>query len=834
MPWLPATLTLLAAAAALPCLAAARRRRRAFVEVNPRWRDLLRRNGLAAPADFLARPGPVVGGHPGRDVLRLTLADGDEVFITYLKRESRISLAARLANARAGIGYASRPLREARTLQALARAGVGCPEWLAAGEDGRGRAFLLVRAAEGAADLRAVLGGVPDAGARRRLAAALGAALARLHAAGFAHGDLYAKHVLVGPGGDVTFLDWQRTRRGPPSLRRRAHDLAALHATLADDLAWPRDRLRCLRAYLTAFAGPGRRAARAALLREILMAARRLLRRRHVREKRQPPLAAGAQEWRCTDGEAFCEAPALREFWAADAAARLGLDQPARGGTRRWLPPPVGGPPALLERGRHWSAPWPWRRDAAAPEQRRAELLRRLERHGLPAPRVLAMGRRRTAPWRVEAFVLTRLPADAVRLTAWVARQLRPPETSARARRRRAVLYTAGALLHRLHDAGCRLDGRDPAAALAVRVPPDGPPTPALASADCLRVGTPRPALARADAAAVVRELTRAGCGPTDLRCFLAGYGQLRPAASAPPATPYSRLPAPPFWARLLRGWRRLRQRPGWAEFAGRDWPDRIMGVAVTDRFHVKQGRSTGRWVLHAGAGRLAVYLKRHYELPRGPGLLAALWPGRDRSPAFQEWDNLEWARRAGVPVPETVAAAEFLGPWGRLQSCLAVEELPDMLPLDEAVPLASRLLDAAAFRRWKCGLAAELARVARLLHDRRRFHKDFYLCHLFVARADAAAPPADWRGRVRLIDLHRLAHHPWTWPWWRLKDLAQLLYSSEVAGIDARDCLCFWRAYRGPAARRVPDRLLRRLIVFKWRRYRRHNARKRRMKDEG
>src|SRR5262249_30258002 len=156
--------------------------------------------------------------------------------------------------------------------------------------------------------------------------------------------------------------------------------------------------------------------------------------------------------------------------------------------------------------------------------------------------------------------------------------------------------------------------------------------------------------------------------------------------------------------------------------------------------------------------------------------------------PAFREWDHLEWARQAGVPVPRPVAAAEFVGPWGRLHSVLAVEELHDMLPLSEAVPLAAARLDPAGFRRWKRGLIAEPAPPTRLLHDRRRFHKALYLCHFYVARADAADPDPAWRGRVHLIDLHRLGRHPWAWPWWQTKDLAQLLYSSEVPGVDARD----------------------------------------------
>jgi hypothetical protein len=78
------------------------------------------------------------------------------------------------------------------------------------------------------------------------------------------------------------------------------------------------------------------------------------------------------------------------------------------------------------------------------------------------------------------------------------------------------------------------------------------------------------------------------------------------------------------------------------------------------------------------------------------------------------------------------------------------------------------------------------------------------------------------------MIDLHRLAHHRWTWRIWQLKDLAQLLYSSEISGVDARDQLAFWAAYRGTGPRRGTDRWLRRWVLLKWQRYRRHNARHR------
>src|ERR1700722_3345286 len=107
---------------------------RAFMEVHPRYRLFLRRQGLTEARHFLDLSASVVSGHPGRSVARVALADDNETIYAFLKRESRVSWLVRLAGAAAGFGFVSRSLREARTLEALEREGVGCPEWLAAGE----------------------------------------------------------------------------------------------------------------------------------------------------------------------------------------------------------------------------------------------------------------------------------------------------------------------------------------------------------------------------------------------------------------------------------------------------------------------------------------------------------------------------------------------------------------------------------------------------------------------------------------------------------------------------------------------------------------------------
>jgi heptose I phosphotransferase len=837
-----------------------RGRRRGFVEFSDAYRSLLREEGLTEPAHVLGLEGMVVSGHSGRDVSRLILGSGPNAVTVYLKREWRVPWTVRLESFFTGFGLASRSLREARTLQALQRELLPAPEWMAVGEDGRGAAFLMLREVPGAIELREYLRKETDSSRRRRTARRLGRELARLHEAGFAHPDLYAKHVLVDARGErVWFLDWQRSWRGRrPGWSARRRDLAALHVTLADELATPRERLTCLHAYLprrpqTAPKRRPRPGFLRALLAAVDTAADRLRRHRHIAEKRQTTLPHQRQEWRCIEGQALCVTPGAGEAWLERGPdGWLSLDRqpasPAGGFSRRWLAAPDGERALLVRRNGRLSLAevggWLLGRSPTSPEQRQATLLFRLQRHAVPAPCVLAMGQRQRLPWQRDSFLLTAPDADAVRLDAWLSRRR---ESAAEQATRRRVLREAGAVLHRMHEASCYLRSNS-LLVLAVRSGPKGPQV-IVSRPDFVETRRrPAPSRARRDLAILERSLSETLPTSPDWRQVRLGYesdpaGRYRtepgrrsvpsgrsdadvhsPAGSGSPR-------AGGLLRRLLSGVRRLRERPEWLAYAGASWADGIMQATVTDRFNAKQGRSTGRWILPAPAGDrppLVVYLKRHYSVPAWQRWLAALWPRGGWSPAIQEWRHLEWARARGVPVPEALAAAEFIGPAGQLQSCLAVRELTGMLPLNDALPLAAARLDPPALRRWKQTLAVELARLTRLLHDRHCFHKDLYFCHFYVARGDTAAiPPEGWQGRVFLIDLHRLRHHPLTRLVWQTKDLAQLLYSSELPEVDVRDRLSFWRAYRPAGPRRALDRWLRGWVLFKWRRYRRHNARR-------
>jgi lipopolysaccharide kinase (Kdo/WaaP) family protein len=287
-------------------------------------------------------------------------------------------------------------------------------------------------------------------------------------------------------------------------------------------------------------------------------------------------------------------------------------------------------------------------------------------------------------------------------------------------------------------------------------------------------------------------------------------------------------------WQRLTRGVQHFHANAEWIDCAGPAWQGRILEIPVTDDFHQKQGRSTGRLILESGGRRLSVYLKRHYRLSWWQGMLATLLPGGAWSPGMRERRNLHAAAQLGLPVPKVVAAGEWIGPRFRLQSFLAIEELAGMLPLHQAIPSAHRQLDPKGFCRWKMALTREMARLARLMHDRCWFHKDLYLCHFYLPEEDIRqlTPHASMFGRLHVIDLHRLKRHPVTSFHWILKDLGGLLFSSDVIGVTARDRLRFWRFYCGSKGRSWREHLAAWCIRVRGWNYRRHNAK--RKNDEG
>lgn len=404
------------------------------LSVHPAFAELFARLALRSAAAFLDLPGEVVSGHPDRHVVRVELPGAARAF--YLKRQHVVGLRERLRNRLAGFGWASRCEREAALLRQLHEANLPAPRWAALGAHG-GRTFLLVEEASGTVDLRRLLSdNMLSPAERRRLTENLGRAVADVHAAGFTTPDLTAKHVLVHPRTlAVTFIDWQSSARtGSVSAAARADALGALHASLAGPLATPRERLRVFHSY----GHP------AMSVREVLRAAQKHARRRSVRDQLQP--AGGASQrlvWLA--GEAVCAIPEVAAKWPRPVVA-----PPFYGCAPGVSFLRFAGRDAVLLRGRAsaplgrfraWLRATPWR----SPGVTVGRVLFHLERHGVPAPKLLAFGQRATGRAETEWFALYEEP-PGVLLRRW--RRTAPPEL------RRAVLPSLVECVRKLHDAG--------------------------------------------------------------------------------------------------------------------------------------------------------------------------------------------------------------------------------------------------------------------------------------------------------------------------------------------------------------------------------------------
>jgi heptose I phosphotransferase len=274
------------------------------------------------------------------------------------------------------------------------------------------------------------------------------------------------------------------------------------------------------------------------------------------------------------------------------------------------------------------------------------------------------------------------------------------------------------------------------------------------------------------------------------------------------------------LFTRLFRGTRWSWRDERHASALPGDLDSMVMTLESADRHHAKQGRSTARVRFDQGSASLSVFLKRHYQLPWLNRLAALVHPAGRHSPASAEWAHLERARSLGIVVPEVVAVGEWVGPWGALRSYLMVAELVGHAPLHEAIPDLARTLEPSVFARLKRAIVIEMAEIAAKLHRAHAFHKDLYLCHFFLdGNGEGSSGP-----KLCLIDLHRLAIHRLTAPRWRVKDLGQLLFSTQgVEGIDDRDRLRFWKHYRRRARILLPE-VQRKLVQGKAALYLAHN----------
>lgn len=177
---------------------------------------------------------------------------------------SPLSLFIKVLDPPRGLDWAKRKLRGAavshvfRITAALSHAGFNAPPVWAYGHHlASGREMIVTSRAAGRGPLRTL--SQVDSASKRLLLKALGREIARLHRAGFIHGDLTPFNIfIVASESRFIFLDHERTRRVTTlGGRRQFRNLVQLGRFDLPGMTRT-DRLRLLRAY-TSEMGPGKR-----------------------------------------------------------------------------------------------------------------------------------------------------------------------------------------------------------------------------------------------------------------------------------------------------------------------------------------------------------------------------------------------------------------------------------------------------------------------------------------------------------------------------------------------------------------------------------------------
>lgn len=206
---------------------------------------------------------------PGTSLFVVPLGNGQCFLKLYTYDAWYLRLRARL--------FPSRARREFRVLQELARRGIPTVEPVACGEQDEGpwrlASFLATVYRDEATTLEARLDGEPSRTERDELLARVARAVHEMHEAGFSHGTLFPRNLMVGQDPDHPVLVFDapfgRFHDGPAPESTRAADLACL-LRFTSPVVTKSERARFLRIYLERAAGEGwgpagRRLARAVL-----------------------------------------------------------------------------------------------------------------------------------------------------------------------------------------------------------------------------------------------------------------------------------------------------------------------------------------------------------------------------------------------------------------------------------------------------------------------------------------------------------------------------------------------------------------------------------------
>ncbi|AQT68948.1 Lipopolysaccharide core heptose(I) kinase RfaP [Anaerohalosphaera lusitana] len=170
---------------------------------------------------------------------------------------------------------------------------------------------------------------------------------------------------------------------------------------------------------------------------------------------------------------------------------------------------------------------------------------------------------------------------------------------------------------------------------------------------------------------------------------------------------------------------------------------------------------------------------------------------------------------KVGVATPKIAAYGFEWGLFSEKRSFVITEQIPQGESLERELPPFCTATHNKTNTRKKREFIARLADFVRRFHATGYRHRDLYLAHIFLGE----------RERLYLIDLHR-TFKPWLLgERFRVKDIAQLHYSTPGRHFTATDRMRFYKHYAGIERLTPKDKRFIRRVSTKAARIARHDV---------
>ncbi|MEO6035432.1 MAG: lipopolysaccharide kinase InaA family protein [Verrucomicrobiota bacterium] len=257
-------------------------------------------------------------------------------------------------------------------------------------------------------------------------------------------------------------------------------------------------------------------------------------------------------------------------------------------------------------------------------------------------------------------------------------------------------------------------------------------------------------------------------------------------------------------WARILES-NGLRSLDDFFKVAGTSLSKPGLGKRYRAQIELKNG------------GKSAVVFLKRYNGESWRGLWRRRFEDHEASAiALREVFVAQALQKLGINTFLPLAWG-WRGPWGPSQKSFVLMSRVEGESLENWVP--KRFANARDTWRKKIGLIESLAQFSQRLHGSGWFHRDFYLCHIFIHEAGGG-------DQLALVDLARMFRPRWPRRW-LIKDLAQLNFSAAPEFFSKTLRLRFAQKYFGTGRFSDEDKIVLRKIIRRTEKMRRRESSK-------